>query len=94
LGVNFCARISYERWGVAKKFFLSREKEQIVKIETSPESSRKCYEMELDKKPIKVRMLRVELDSGEPEILVTSLTNIKNVSLRAFPGIIPPALAG
>jgi hypothetical protein len=85
LGANFCARISYKRWGVAKKFFLSGEKEQIVKIETSPESSRKCFEMELDKKPIKVRMARVELDSGETEILVTSLTDMEKYPYELFP---------
>jgi len=77
MDANFCARISYKRWRVAKKFYLSGEKEQIVKIEPTPESFRKCFEMGLDKKPIKVRMLRVELDSGETEILVTSLTDME-----------------
>jgi hypothetical protein len=76
LDANFCARIS-KQWRVVKKFYRSGEKEQIVKIKPAPESIRKCLEMELDKKPIKVRMLRVELDSGETEILVTSLTDME-----------------
>ena len=84
---NFCARISYKRWRVAKKFYLSGKKEQIVKIEPSPQSFRKCFEMGLDKKPIKVRMLRVELDSGETEILVTSLTDMKKYPYELFPGL-------
>jgi hypothetical protein len=41
--------------------------------------------MELDKKPIKVRMVRVELDSGEAEILVTSLTDMKKYPCELFP---------
>ena len=80
MGANFCARISYKRWRTAKKFYLSGNKEQIVKIGTSPQSIRKCFEMGLDKKPIKVRMIRVELDSGDTEILVTSLTDMKKYS--------------
>ena len=40
--------------------------------------------MGLDKRPIKVRMLRVELDSGETEILVTSLTDMKKFSYDLF----------
>ena len=40
--------------------------------------------MGLDKKPVKVRMLRVELDSGETEILVTSLTDTNKFSYDIF----------
>jgi hypothetical protein len=40
--------------------------------------------MGLDKKPIKVRMLRVELDSGETEILVTSLTDMQKHPYELF----------
>lgn len=84
MGANFCARISYKRWRVAKKFYLSGKKEQIVKIKSTPESIRKCFEMGLDKTPIKVRMLRIELDSGETEILVTSLMDMKKYSYDHF----------
>lgn len=87
MGANFCARISYKRWRAAKKFYLSGQKEQIVNLAPSPSSLRKCYEMGLDKKPVKVRMLRVELDSGETEILVTSLTDMKKFSYELFPGL-------
>lgn len=85
MGANFCARMSYKRWRVAKKFYRSGKKQQIVKLEPSPESIRKCFEMGLDKKPIKVRMLRVELDSGETEILVTSLTDMEKHPYDLFP---------
>ncbi len=84
LGVNFCARISYERWNVVKKFYQSGKTEAIVKIGPSQQSIRKCFEMGLSKKPIKVRLIRVELDSGETEILVTSLTDQKKYSYDLF----------
>ena len=38
MDANFCARISYKRWRVVKKFYLSGKKEQIVKIKTPPQS--------------------------------------------------------
>ena len=87
LGANFCARISYKRWNVVQKFYQSGKKEAIVKIKPSPQSVRKCFEMGLDKKPLKVRLIRVELDSGETEILVTSLTDKKKYSYDLFPDL-------
>lgn len=85
MSANFCARISYKNWRVAKRFYLSEEKEQIVKIKPSPQSYQKCFEMGLDKKPIEVRMIRVELDSGETEILITSLTDSEKYPHALFP---------
>jgi hypothetical protein len=87
MGANFCARISYKQWRVVKQFFQSGEKEQIVKIEPSPESFRKCFEMGLDKKPIRVRLIRVELSTGETEILVTSLTDMEKYPYELFPDL-------
>ena len=40
--------------------------------------------MGLDKKPVRARMLRVELESGETEILVTSLTDMETFSYDLF----------
>ena len=67
-----------------KNSMQSGKNEAIVKIEPSPQSSRKCFEMGLDKKPIKVRLIRVELDSGETEILVTSLKDMKKYPQDLF----------
>ena len=81
---NFCARISHNTWNFTKKFYKSGLKEQIVKLSPSPESHRKCYELGLDKKKLKVRLIRVELDSGETEFLVTSLLDGAEYPLDLF----------
>lgn len=81
---NFCARISYKRWNVVKKFYLSGEKERIVKIEPSATSHLRCFEMGLDKEPIKVRLIRIELETGETEVLVTSLTDMDAYPYELF----------
>ena len=84
MDANFCARISYKRWRVVKKFYLSGEKEQIVKLKASPQSVRKCVEMGLDIKPVNVRLVRIELSSGETEILATSLTDMEKFPYDLF----------
>ncbi len=77
MNAEFCARISYKKWNVVKKFYNSRKKEQIVKIEASPVSKQKCFQMGIDNKPIRLRLLRIELDNGEIEILITSLKDME-----------------
>jgi hypothetical protein len=84
MGANFCARLSCKGWRVSRKFYDSGKKEQILKIDPTPQSMRKCYEMGLDKKPIKVRFIRVELDSGETEILDTTLLDMKKYEYELF----------
>lgn len=81
---QFCARISYKKWKSVKRFYESGKKEQIVKIEPSALSHRKCFEMGLDKKPIRVRLIRIELESGETEVLITSLTDMKQFPYELF----------
>ena len=72
-GGNFCARIKAKQWKIVRKFFNSGKKEKIISLEAPGSSIEKCNEMGLDIKPLKLRLIRVELESGESEILVTSL---------------------
>lgn len=73
MGANFCARVSCEKWKIIRKFYRSENDDSVVKLQPTPGSIQKCDEMGLDKNPIKVRLIRVELDTGETEILITSL---------------------
>ncbi len=72
-GGNFCARIKAKQWKIVRKFFNSGKKEKIISLEAPGSSIEKCNEMGLDIKPLKLRLIRVELESGESEILITSL---------------------
>lgn len=84
MNADFCARVCCTKWKVVKKFYKSRLKEQIVKLYPTYLSTTKCREMGLDKDPIKVRLIRVELDSGETEILITSLKDTQKYRLDLF----------
>ncbi len=77
LGAQFCARISYKRWSAIKKFYKSGKPEAIVQIHPTGVSKQKCREMDFDTASVTVRLIRVTLDSGETEILVTSLIDQK-----------------
>ena len=72
-GANFCARISYKKWTAIKKFYKSGEIDGIITIKPSCQSKKVCQELGLDATPLKVRAIRIELSSGETEILITSL---------------------
>jgi hypothetical protein len=84
MDANFCARVSCTKWKVIRKFYHSGQQESIVKLYPTPLSVRKCVEMGLDKDPIKVRLIRVELSTGETEILITSLTDMDKHPVNIF----------
>lgn len=84
MGAQFCARISPEQSGVVKKFYNSGKAEDIVFINPTPTSKKKCQELGFDADPVVTRLIRVKLDSGETEILATSLINQKSFPKALF----------
>lgn len=74
-GANFCARISYKKWTVVNKFYQSGQIDQIVTLSPSAVSKKTCRELGIGTEPLRLRLIRVELPSGETEILITSLTD-------------------
>jgi hypothetical protein len=76
MDADFCARIN-DRWKVVQHFIQSGAKEEIVTLHASPCTIRKCKQLGLNFEPVNVRLLRIELDSGEIEVLITSLTNFE-----------------
>ena len=60
-----------------QQFLDSGEKERIILLRKSQHSDKHCNEMGLDTKPLILRLIRVELDTGESEILITSLLDKK-----------------
>lgn len=77
-GIDFCARMKTGWWKVVREFRDSGKKDQIVEFTLPKNQQRqlKEYPQWIDKR-IKCRLVRVELDNGEIEILCTSLTDIK-----------------
>jgi hypothetical protein len=71
---HFCARVK-TNWVEIRKFYNSGKKEKIITLCPSFVSFDPCRRLNLPVSPIQVRAIRVELESGETEILITSLMN-------------------
>jgi hypothetical protein len=74
-GAQFCARMPLSGWQTVEQFVASGLDEQIVLLWPSSESNRECRSRGLSLAPTRVRLIRVELDSGEVEVLATSLVD-------------------
>ena len=72
---DFCARVQLKRWKIVRKFYNSGKKEKIITLPVIPTSVKKCKEMGLTPVPLKLRLVRIEIESGKTEILITSLLN-------------------
>lgn len=74
-GADFCARMPVGTWKVVDQFVASGLPEQIVTLDPSSEAIEECRSRGLPTDPITVRLVRVELDTGEIEVLATSLVD-------------------
>jgi hypothetical protein len=83
-GADFCARVQRKRWKIVRQFYNSGKQEKIISLPVFPSSMKQCKKMGLDLKPLKLRLVRVELDSGEAEILITSLLDIQKYPHEQF----------
>ncbi len=85
MGIEFCVRMKGSWWKEVRSFKKSGEKERIVTF-SLPKTERnklKDYPQWMDK-PLKCRLVRVELDTGEIEILCTSLIDTKAYPYEQF----------
>lgn len=76
-GVHFCARMKDDWWLEVDKFQKSGLKEQIVSFKL-PKKDRKHLKdyPEWYEREIQCRLIKIELENGESEILCTSLTDM------------------
>jgi len=72
-GADFCARIEASRWKVAQQFMASGESEAILTVSPAADAQKACRQLGLPIEPLKLRFIRIELDNGTVECLVTSL---------------------
>jgi len=83
-GANICARVSCNKLKIARAFLQSAEPERTIKLSCTLNSARKCAEFDLDKKPLRLRLIRVDLPTGETEVLITSLIERKKYPSEIF----------
>ncbi len=73
--IEFCMRIQTKGRGkFIEDFVESQDKQVIVDVTCNTKEARqKCEELGLDTEPVKCRLIRIELESGETEVLIVSL---------------------
>ena len=84
-GIEFCIRMKEDWWLSVKAFMESGEKEKIVsfKLPKKDKAILKDYPEIVDKE-IKCRLICIELENGENEVLCTSLTDMEKYSYEDF----------
>ena len=70
---HFCVRMKLSSWIIVKQFVASGLSEQIVILQPGYAACQECHARKLSTEPITVRLVRVELNDGDVEVLVTSL---------------------
>lgn len=76
-GVQFCFRMKKDWWKIVEAFNKSGKTSQVIKLELPVKDKAAAAELGITRSKIKVRLVRIELESGETEILLTSLINEK-----------------
>lgn len=81
---QFCARVSVGVWTVVDQFVASGLPEQIVGLSPCSTARQDCLARQLPVQPLTVRLVRIELDSGEIEVLITSLLDRAGYPMAVF----------
>ena len=85
-GLDFVNRVPKQFIKVAEDFRLSEERDKIIEINIPPQKSRYGLERHGVTKlePFKLRLVKVVLDSGEIEVLATTLLDKEKYPLEIF----------
>lgn len=81
---QFCARMPLGIWNAVDQFVASGLDEQIVTLHPSSKAVAECNARGLSTAPLEVRLVRVELNTGEIEVLATSLLDQEAYPVTIF----------
>lgn len=82
-GADFCIRVGTQSQFI-KEFLASGEKDIVIEWIPSERTIRTCKSHKIDYRPIKVRLLRIQMSKNEEEILVTSLLDTQKYDYETF----------
>jgi hypothetical protein len=81
---DFCARMPVGLWGVVDTFLTTGLAEQIVTLTPCATARADCQTHQVPSHPLQVRLVRIPLDSGEVEVLCTSLLDLERYPYVVF----------
>jgi hypothetical protein len=71
--IAWCVRMPLDSWHVVRDFLASGQEDALVTLAPTPAMQRECARHEVPATPLRVRLVRVLLITGETEVLMTSL---------------------
>lgn len=80
----YCARVSLSYSNEVKEFVRSGKREQIIQMNPGWKAKAQCEEYNITTEPVTVRLIRIELKSGQVEVLATSLIDTVAYPQRSF----------
>ena len=75
-GLQFCMRATVNYCPAVDSFVRSGQAERIIDLSPGSQARLDCRGKGLSLEPVRVRLVRVELHSGEVEVLITSLLDV------------------
>lgn len=73
LRVPFCMRLTKNYNTEVKRFIAEEVAERNIVLQPNRDNLRECANLKIPSMPVKLRLIRVRLKSGEIEVLATSL---------------------
>jgi hypothetical protein len=83
-GSDFCIRLTVGQRALTRQFVAEGVAEKLVVFKPGRRARKKCRELGLPLDPITLRLIRVELPTGEVEVLVTSVLDPERISAAEF----------
>ena len=83
-GAHFCARMPVGVWNEVDQFVASGLREQVLDLYPCAVAKPECQTRNLSTQPLRVRLVRIELDSREVEVLITSLLDSERYPYAVF----------
>jgi hypothetical protein len=81
---HFCARMPVGIWNEVDHFVASGRREQVLDLYPGATAKQECETHTLSTQPLKARLIRIELDRGEAEVLITSLLDAEQYPYAVF----------
>ena len=82
-GADFCCRAPVSWCNAVREFVASGREQAIITLTPTADAKAECAELGLPVEPLELRAVRVELSSGESEVLLTSL-RLEDLSVNFF----------
>jgi hypothetical protein len=83
-GSHFCARLNVNQWKSVKRFVTSEKQEQSITLHPDYRARDKCHKRGLPTDELQLRLIRVDLPTGEVEVLITSLLDTIRFPYEVF----------